>query len=144
MKSISSAQEGVSNDSRALCSDDSIAELIQKANIIHQDALGKALTALNTSHVKQAVDLLERAGDVHFFGCGSMLLVAMSEKLQFMRISTEFHCELDPPMQALSASLMSENSVSVIFSYTGSTRDTKQRKNFCCCHWKITVAHQKE
>lgn len=123
MKSVSSAQEGSASGKRALSSDDSIVDLLQKVNSIHQDALSKALTALNSAHVKQAVDLMENAKDVHFFGCGSMLLVAMSAKLQFMQISTKFHCELDPPMQALSASLMNENSVAVIFSYTGSTRD---------------------
>lgn len=124
MKSLSSSQEDPAAGKRnTLLPDDSVEQLLQKVNVLHQNALSKALTALDADCVKRAVDLIDQAKDVHFFGCGSMLLVALNAKLQFMQISTKFHCTIDPSMQALSASLMDENSVAIVFSYTGSTRD---------------------
>lgn len=123
MKSIANIQDKNEIKNTELLSNDSTMELMQKVNAIHNDALIKSLTALNPSLVARAVDLIENANDVHFFGSGNMLLTAMTAKLRFMQISTKFHCELDCAIQALSTSLMTTESVAVIFSYTGSTRD---------------------
>lgn len=123
MKSMTNIQDNKEIKSTELLPTDTTLELMEKVNLIHHDALAKSLTALSPTLVKEAVDFIAAANDVHFFGSGSMLFTAMTAKFRFMQISTKFNCEMDPAIQALSTSLMTNESVAVIFSYTGSTRD---------------------
>lgn len=110
-------------DLSAINPGDSQEVLIHKLFSIHDYTLTKATESLDPQSVAEAVRTMEQAKDVHFFGAGSMLLVAMIAQVQFMQVSTKFRFDLDIPIQALGASLMTSESAAVIFSYTGSTRD---------------------
>ncbi len=123
MKSVSVIQGLDLNDPQDVTMEDSVPELISKVNIIHQQALANSMTALDPEQVSRAVALMENAQSVHFVGCGRMLLTAMNAKIQFMQISNKFHCDSDPVFQILNSSLMTEDNVCVIFSYSGATRD---------------------
>lgn len=107
----------------AILPDDTTDVVLEKVYSIHSHTLTKAMEDLDPQGVSQAVTYLEEAEDVHFFGAGSMMLTALTAQLQFMQISPKFHCNFDIPIQAVSASLMTERSAAVVFSYTGSTRD---------------------
>lgn len=102
---------------------DSSSKLILDVINVQYTVLQKAATALNPKQIELAVDYIEQARDVHFIGCGNMLLVAMSANHQFMQISRKFNCQLDPAFHTLSLSLVDECSVVIIYSYTGSTLD---------------------
>ncbi len=123
MKSVSVIQGLDLHDPQDVTMEDSVPELISKVNVIHQQALSSAMAALDPGQISLAVELLETAKTVHFVGCGRMFLTAMNAKIQFMHISNKFHCDPDPVLQILNASLMTEESVCVLFSYSGATRD---------------------
>ncbi len=123
MKSLSSLQSIDLNSQQGITLNDSISEVISKVNAIHQQSLSRSMAALDPAQVSKAVDLLVQANDVYFLGSGNMMLIAMNAKLQFMQISTKFHADPDPAIQAIGASLLTERSVCVIFSYSGATRD---------------------
>lgn len=110
-------------DLSAIIPSDSQEVLIHKLFSIHDYTLTKTMESLDPQSIAEAVHTMELANDVHFFGAGSMLLVAMTAQVQFMQVSTKFRFDLDIPIQALGASLMTSESAAVIFSYTGSTRD---------------------
>lgn len=110
-------------DLSAIIPSDSQEVLIHKLFSIHDYTLTKTMESLDPQSIAEAVRTMELANDVHFFGAGSMLLVAMIAQVQFMQVSTKFRFDLDIPIQALGASLMTSESAAVIFSYTGSTRD---------------------
>lgn len=99
--------------------DDTLTEVVSKVADIHHQALSSAMKCINHTALSQICDLIDEADDVHFVGIGDMLLLAMSAKLQFMYISTKFHSNFDPSIQALSTCMMNEKSLVIIFSYTG-------------------------
>lgn len=123
MKAVSNSADTPKSDDMSVHEQDDIQQLIRKVHSIHQYSLSKSMEDLDPVSVASAADLLNSADNVHLFGCGSMLWCAMNAKLQFMQVSTKFHCEIDPAIQALGASLMTDKSVAIVFSYTGSTRD---------------------
>lgn len=122
-KAVSSSAISQEDGTTALQSDDSVSTLISKVQALHAYALSKASENLDPAAVTTAATLIDRARDVHFFGTGSMLFIAMIAEIQFMQVSPKFQCAMDAPIQALNASLMTSESVAVVFSYTGSTRD---------------------
>lgn len=102
-----------------ITSEDTITEVISKVADIHHQALSSAMKCINKTALSRICDLIDEAEDVHFVGSGDMLLLAMSAKLQFMYVSTKFHCNFDPSSQALSTCMMTSKSLVIIFSYTG-------------------------
>ena len=52
------------------------------------------------------------------------MLTAMKAANKFLRIEPKVYCVQDSHMQAMVASMMKENEVAVVFSYSGATKDT--------------------
>lgn len=102
-----------------ITSGDTLTEVVSKVADIHHQALSSAMKCLDLTVLSHLCDLIDEADDVHFVGSGDMLLLAMSAKLQFMYISTKFHCDFDPSIQALSTCMMTSKSLVIIFSFTG-------------------------
>lgn len=100
-------------------SEDTLTEVASKVADIHHQALSSAIKCLDLTALSRICDLIDEADDVHFIGSGDMLLLAMSAMLQFMYISTKFHCNFDPSIQALSTCLMTSRSLVIILSFTG-------------------------
>lgn len=100
-------------------SEDTLTEVVSKVADIHHQALSSAMKCIDLTVLSRICDLIDEADDVHFVGSGDMLLLAMSAKLQFMYISTKFHCDFDPSIQALSTCMMTSKSLVIIFSFTG-------------------------
>lgn len=106
-----------------ILNDDSAERVIDKVLAIHKSALTKSRDALNAAQLEQAVDMITQAKSVYFFGVGGSLLTALEAKVRFMQVSPKFHVDIDPQLQALSASLLPAESLAVIFSYSGATND---------------------
>lgn len=89
----------------------------------HISALKETRMILNMDEVKKAVDMLEEADQVYFFGVGDSMLTAMEARNKFIRITPKVRCMNDTHMQAMSASMMNEKDLLVIISYSGATKD---------------------
>ncbi|MBE6017666.1 MAG: MurR/RpiR family transcriptional regulator [Lachnospiraceae bacterium] len=97
---------------------------------VAKSILAKDITALNETNkllgedtVKMAVDILSEANRIMFFGIGSSLTAALEGCNKFMRITPKASINIETHMQYAAASLMSEDDVAIIVSYSGSTKE---------------------
>lgn len=73
--------------------------------------------------ISKTVALMEKAKRIYFFGVGDSLLVAQAARNVFLRITNKVSCVQDPHMQAMTASMATEEDLIVFLSYSGSTKD---------------------
>lgn len=119
MRSLTNASTSDSTTTKDITSEDSVPVMISKMGALYAQAYNKTISGIDTAAFSRVCDLIDAANDVHFVGTGNMLPIALAAKLQFMNVSTKFHCDLDSSSQALSTALMNENSLVIIFSYSG-------------------------
>lgn len=103
---------------------DTIGDLSSKILSTNLSALTETFNLINENDISKAIDSMINADRIHFFGVGASLMTAMEAKNKFMRITNKTECSLDSHLQIMSASLMTENDVAVLISYSGSTKDT--------------------
>lgn len=89
----------------------------------HINALKETRRLVNGEEVKKIVRMMENAKRIYFFGIGDSLLTAQSARNKFLRITNKVSCILDPHMQAMAASMATEEDLIVFISYSGSTKD---------------------
>lgn len=103
---------------------DSTEELARKLLISNQEALKETYNLLKEEDIAKTTELFKNANRIYFFGVGSSLITAMEARSKFMRITNKTECSMDSHLQAMSASLMTEQDIGVFISYSGSTKDT--------------------
>lgn len=89
----------------------------------HINALRETRRLVNGDEVSRIVWLMEQAKRIYFFGIGDSLLIAQSARNKFLRITNKVSCILDPHMQAMAASMATEEDLIIFISYSGSTKD---------------------
>lgn len=119
MRSLSNTSTSDNATTKDITSEDPVPVMISKMGSLYAQAYNKTISGIDTAAFSRVCDLIDAANDVHFVGTGNMLPIALAAKLQFMDVSTKFHCELDSSSQALSTALMNENSLVIIYSYSG-------------------------
>ena len=103
---------------------DTFQELAQKVLNINVNALTETYALLDGEVFSQAIDCLHQADRIVFFGVGASILTALKATNKFLRIEPKVYCIQDSHMQAMAASMMKPGEVAVVFSYSGSTKDT--------------------
>lgn len=103
---------------------DSFQQLSSKILASNIQALTETYNLLLEQQLKEAVELLVSADRIHFFGVGSSGVTALEAKNKFMRITNKTEYSIDAHFQMMSAALMNKEDVAVLFSYSGSTKDT--------------------
>lgn len=73
--------------------------------------------------ISEVVIMMKEAKRIYFFGVGDSLLVAQIARNVFLRITNKVFCVEDPHMQAMTASMATEEDLIIILSYSGSTKD---------------------
>lgn len=104
--------------------DDTIEELSSKVLNATVNALTETRNLINYDDIAKTIDLFIQASRIHFFGVGASLMTALEAKNKFMRITNKTECSIDSHLQIMSATLMTEQDVAVLISYSGSTKDT--------------------
>ena len=115
------APSSVANEEILL--DDSVGTVMEKVYNTNQDALNKAYHMLQEGPVRQAVELMSRAGQVVCLGQGNHSIVAEAAWPQFSTASSKFKTAQDSHLQAVVLSTLAENDVVLYFSYTGATHE---------------------
>lgn len=95
-----------------------VTEKIFQANIT---ALQDTVQVLDSEAMHQAVEMLAKAGDIHFYGMGASGLVALDAEQKFSRIGLRAAAFVDGHAQLTRASLLQSGDVAVGISYSGST-----------------------
>lgn len=119
MRSLTNSANSDNSATQDISLEDTIPVMFSKMSALYTQAFSKTISGIDTAAFSRVCDMIDAATDVHFVGTGNMLPIALAAKLQFMDVSTKFHCHLDAASQALSAALMDENSLVIIFSYSG-------------------------
>lgn len=117
-RSLANRRSGATKSSDIL-SEDTVPEMMNKMVAAYEDVFGKVIAGLDMGAFSRVSDMIEAAADVHFVGTGNMLPIALAANLQFMEVSPKFHCVLDAASQALSTSMMTKDSLVIIYSYSG-------------------------
>lgn len=119
MRSLTNRATSGNINGNNITSEDSASAMISKMETIYAQAYSKTVAELDIDAFSRVCDLIDAAKDVHFVGTGNMLPVALAARLQFMEVSSKFHCDIDAASQALSTALMNEDSLVIIFSHSG-------------------------
>lgn len=99
-------------------------------NLIDRIANNTIETIKNTSSMvreetlEEAINMLNEAKSINFFGVGTSGVTAMDAKTRFLRFGKRIEALVDPHLQAMTASTLSKDDVVIGLSISGSTRDT--------------------
>lgn len=125
---LSMSLQGTAEDANRLSGDvmpeDDVTVLIQKVLQNSQRALSETAALVDPKALEQVVDLLLSARRIAFFGVGASYTAAQMAANKFLRIEPKVVCLHDAHMQAMQAATMTEEDVAIVFSYSGSTKDT--------------------
>ncbi|MGP4079246.1 MurR/RpiR family transcriptional regulator [Pseudalkalibacillus sp. R45] len=88
------------------------------------DAIHETVSMNSEEAINKAIDMIDQASSVHFFGVGTSGLTALDAKNRFLRIGRRVDAVIDPHLQAMTAATLSENDLVVGITVSGSTKDT--------------------
>lgn len=100
---------------------DSFEDMCQKLYTTNVHALSHTMEVLVEDSYVNAARLLHEAKRVNCVGQGTSLLIALEAWGRFVTVSPKFNCIQDSYLQAVSCSLLEENDVILLFSYSGAT-----------------------
>lgn len=104
--------------------EDNISELAKKVLTENVSAIQETYSLIDAKQMTSAMDALSAAKRIVFFGVGTSMLTAMKAMNKFLRIEPKVICNMDANMQLITASTLTAQDVALIFSYSGSTKDT--------------------
>ncbi|MBP1993346.1 MurR/RpiR family transcriptional regulator [Paenibacillus eucommiae] len=104
--------------------DDDEMAISHKVVASHIRTLEETRDLLDPVKLYSAIELLDQAGKIAFYGVGSSGIIAEQAASTFMRIGKYCEAPRDTHFQAMSASLLTEHDVVVGMSVSGSTKDT--------------------
>ncbi|WP_343248677.1 MurR/RpiR family transcriptional regulator [Diplocloster hominis] len=104
--------------------DDNLMVLTQKLLNSNVNAVVETNALLDHQKLLQVLRAMVPARKIMFFGVGSSGHVAMMATNKFLRITDKVFCYTDSHMQAMAASLLGQQDVAVVISYSGSTKDS--------------------
>lgn len=88
------------------------------------DILHSSMSLLDRSKLEQAIEWIDQAGNVQFFGVGASGITALDAKNRLLRIGRRSEAVADSHIQAMMAVSMREGDVAFGISVSGSTLDT--------------------
>ncbi|WP_308017446.1 MurR/RpiR family transcriptional regulator [Alkalihalobacillus deserti] len=92
-----------------------------KNNII--EAINDSSEIVHSEELKAVIDTIDASSDVVIFGIGSSGIAGLDMQNRLMRIGKQTNVVTDSHVQIMRASSMTENSVVIAISLTGSTKD---------------------
>lgn len=100
---------------------DSVESIISHVSTNNIQSIKDTVHILEPRLVDQAVNMLNEANRIFFYGVGASNLIALDAHYKFMRINRTSFSFADPHMQISSATTLREDDVVVCISYSGET-----------------------
>jgi RpiR family carbohydrate utilization transcriptional regulator len=98
-----------------------VAEKVFKSNI---RTLENTLQILDNDSIQRAVEYINNANRVEFYGTGGSAVIAMDAFHKFIRTGINSFAFIDSHFQLMSASQLTKNDVAVVISHSGTNKDT--------------------
>ncbi|SDW52136.1 transcriptional regulator, RpiR family [Marinococcus luteus] len=102
---------------------DTEAEVMSKVFQSNKNALTYTQEVLDESTVRQAVQYLLEASELHFYGSGGSGVTAQDGQHKFMRTGLPSHAYTDAHWQVMAASQLKPNDVAIVISHSGANED---------------------
>ena len=115
------AQTLADNNSESLSKSSNLLQMVLNDTI---STLQKTEAMNSEKDIEKAIDLLNDARMIHFFGVGTSGITALDAKSRLLRIGRHSEVITDSHLQAMSAATLTEEDVVIGLSISGSTRDT--------------------
>lgn len=87
------------------------------------EAIKETYQLLDLKAITRIVEMMEKANSIFFFGVGGSAQTAQDFWNKFLRITPKVRIIQDAHMQAMAASLLTEDDLVFLISYSGSTKD---------------------
>lgn len=107
-----------------LTGEDSVSTIARKMLQTNINALKQTVDVIDYNHLNEAVKLMFESQSIGFFGVGSSNLTAGEAKRKFSRIRKNLIHTDDLHDQIIEASIMDAGDMAIVFTYSGSTKDT--------------------
>lgn len=130
-QAINSEDGGTAQFAGEIKLDDSITDVARKVLGTNIAALNETFDLIRPDDIIRAVDMIQKARRVVFFGVGSSLATALEANNKFMRITGKTSCLFDSHLQAMTAGLLEPQDLAVVISYSGSTKDCVEIAQLC-------------
>ncbi|CAM3620285.1 MurR/RpiR family transcriptional regulator [Marinicrinis lubricantis] len=136
LKVAGDLQENESIGYQDIRPNDSIASIIQSVSANNIQSIRDTLKILDAEMVGRAVEALDQAKKIYFFGLGASNLIAMDAQQKLLRINKFSFTFSDPHVQLTSAVTLTPEDAAVCISYSGETKEVIQaakiaRENDC-------------
>lgn len=102
---------------------DTEAEIMSKVFQSNKNALTYTQEVLDESTVRQAVQYLLEASELHFYGSGGSGVTAQDGQHKFMRTGLPSHAYTDAHWQVMAASQLKPQDVAIVISHSGANED---------------------
>ncbi|MDQ1910446.1 MurR/RpiR family transcriptional regulator [Paenibacillus sp. GD4] len=102
---------------------DSITTIIENVSANNIQSIRDTVKILDASKVEEAVEALDQAARIYFFGVGASNLIAQDAQQKFLRINKTCFAFFDPHVQLTTAVTLTPRDVAVGISYSGETRE---------------------
>lgn len=120
VRELATAPEGAFGE---ITPDDTVAEVRDKTFHSNVQALTDTIKVLDVGELQRAVEAIQGARHVDFFGVGASGVVAMDAQLKFMRIGIDCGFYADAHVQATRAALLKPEDLAIVITHSGQTRD---------------------
>lgn len=87
------------------------------------DALQRAVGSVEQGAINRTIELFVGAKSICFFGIGGSAISALEAQNRFLKVTAKVFFTSDAHMQMTAASLLGKDSVAVVFSNSGTTKD---------------------
>ncbi|WP_046216350.1 MurR/RpiR family transcriptional regulator [Paenibacillus wulumuqiensis] len=105
---------------------DSIQQIIEQVSLNTIQSIRDTVKVLNPLHVEQAIEALNRAQRLFFFGTGASHLVASDAQHKFLRINKPGFAFSDTDRQLIASSMLTPEDTVIGISYSGQTTVTTE------------------
>ncbi|GEK59055.1 MurR/RpiR family transcriptional regulator [Marinococcus halophilus] len=102
---------------------DTEVEVMAKVFQSNKNALTYTQEVLDETTVRQAVEYLLEASELHFYGSGGSGVTAQDGQHKFMRTGLPSHAYTDAHWQVMAASQLKPNDVAIVISHSGANED---------------------
>lgn len=102
--------------------EDSIEQIIENVSNNNIQSIRDTLKVMTVKDVEKAVEALQRAKRIYFYGIGASNLIAIDAQHKFMRINKTCLSFSDSDLQLISSVMLEKDDVVVGISYSGETQ----------------------
>jgi DNA-binding MurR/RpiR family transcriptional regulator len=100
---------------------DTVEDIVRSVSQNNMQSINDTLKVLDVGMVAKAVEALNGAKRIFFYGLGASNLIALDAQHKFMRINKTCFSFTDPDMQLTSSSMLNQDDIVVGISYSGKT-----------------------